>query len=192
MATKASSSSAKKTSPIIPIAIGCFVLLVLAGTGISFVIGHIAKKAGNGLLKGYVETASGGKVKLSDIEKGNMTFTDKETGKTVSVGASQKIPDDFPKDFPIYTNAKVVGSIAGMQDGKSGFLVTFNTDASVDQVGSFYKTALASSGWTTTGTYSADKMQTMAIKKADMEGSVSISSDDSATVILVTLGSKAQ
>ncbi len=191
MATKVAEKKSSNSKPIIGIAIGCFVLLFLVGTGLSLAFKFFANKIGSSMVSGVIESKTGVKTNLSDIEKGKMTFTDNKTGQTVTVG-SQKLPEDFPKEFPIYNNAKVVGSVSGMDEGKSGFLVTFTTTDSMEKVTSFYKNALTANGYTTSASFNTDKMQTWAVKKATMEGSVSITADDSQTTILVTLGTKSE
>ncbi len=191
MATKESEKKSSNSKPIIGIAIGCFVLLFLVGTGLSLAFKFFAKKIGSSVVSGVIESKTGVKTNLSDIEKGKMTFTDNKTGQTVTVGA-QKLPEDFPKDFPVYANAKVAGSVSGMQEGKSGFLVTFTTADSMEKVTSFYKNALTANGYTTSASFNTEKMQTWAVKKGATEGSVSITADDSQTTILVTLGDKSE
>lgn len=191
MATKAEQKKSSSAKPIIGVAIGCFVLLLIVGTGLSLAFKYFAKKIGSSVVSGVIESKTGVKTNLSDIEKGKMTFTDSKTGQTVTVGA-QKLPDDFPKDFPIYTGAKVAGSVSGMQEGKNGYLVTFTTEDALEKVTSFYKTALTQAGYTTTASFNTEKMQTWAVSKDTMEGSLSVTTDDKQTTIMVTLGTKAQ
>ncbi len=190
MATKASAKKSSSSSkPIIAVAIGCFVLLLLVGTALSLAFKFFAKKIGGSMVSGMIESKTGVKTNLSDIEKGKMTFTDSKTGQTVTVGA-QKLPENFPKDFPIYTNAKVAGSVAGMEGGKTGMLVTFTTTDTLSSVVAFYQSSFAANGWTTTSSFNTEKMQTWVVKKGTMEGSLSISADDNNTTILATLGTK--
>lgn len=187
---EATSVKKSKMSPIVGVGIGCFILLLLVGTGISFAVRFFAKKAGVSVLQGAIENKTGIKTNLQDIEKGKMTFTDSKTGQTVSVG-SQKLPDTFPKDFPVYTNATVAGSVSGVQDGKgNGFLVTFATSDGLDKVVPFYTKELASNGWRTTASFNSDTVQTWAVSKGAMEGSVSITSENDQTTILVAIGNK--
>lgn len=191
MATKEAEKKSSSAKPIVAVAIGCFVLLLLVGLGLSFAFKYFAKKIGTNVVSGVIESKTGIKTNLSDIEKGNMTFTDSKTGQTVTVGA-QKLPEDFPKDFPVYSDAKVAGSVSGAQEGKSGYLVTFTTSDSLEKVISFYKNALAANGYTTAASFNTEQMQTWTVKKGTMEGSVSITADDSQTTILVTLGTKSE
>lgn len=132
------------------------ILLVIVGTAISLGLKFFAKKAGTSL-----------------------------TGQTVAVGG-EKLPDTFPKDFPIYPGAKIVSSVSS-----NGLLVTFTASDGLDKVVPFYKNGLGASGWTITSSFDSDTIQTWAIAKGTTEGSVSIttSATDPLTIV-VTLGEK--
>src|SRR3990167_8427134 len=115
-------------------------------------------------------------VSLTAGRKGKLTFTDTKTGQTVNVGG-EKLPDTFPKDFPIYPGAKVVSSVSNIQQGKgNGLLVTFTIPVGqgLNKVVPFYKNGLNTSGWTITSSFDSDTFQTWAIAKGTTEGSVSI------------------
>ena len=132
------------------------------------------------------------KTNLKDVKKGKLTFTDTETGQTVSVGG-EKLPDRFPKDFPIYQGAKVVSSVSNSQQGKrNGLLVTFTIPSGqgLDKVVPFYKSGLITSGWTITSSFDSDTIQTWAISKGSTEGSVAITSERDQMTVIVTLGDK--
>lgn len=167
--TEAKKTEKKKTSPLVFVGIGCFVLIVLLSLG-TFIAGKfIASKIAG---------------------QGKMTFTDEKSGTTVDVG-SGKMPDNFPKDFPVYPGVKVVSSLSGGQQGEgNGFWLTLSTGDSLDKVTAFYKTALASSSWKVEANYTANGTSTQAVKKGDMAGSVSIMREDGAdeTQIVIVLG----
>jgi hypothetical protein len=63
---------------------------------------------------------------------------------------SNKLPDNFPKDFPVYKGAKVQGSYTGKNEGVSGTAVTWETSDSIDKVKDFYSNAFQSGAWPTT------------------------------------------
>lgn len=177
----------KQTSPLVFIGIGCLVLLFIVGAGISMFFKFFAKKA----IEGAIQNKTG--INISDAEKGKVTFTDTKTGAKVDIG-SNKVPDTFPKDFPIYPGAKVTSSLSGAEAGKSnGFWLTMSTTDSVDTVTAFYKTQLANSGWTIESTYTANDTTTETVKKGDMSGSLAISRDASSkeTQIVIILGTDA-
>ena len=155
-----------KSSKIKPVVVGIIVLSV-----ISLAISFFANK---------------------NIEKEKLTFTDTKTGQTVNVGG-EKLPDTFPKDFPIYQGAKVVSSVSNIQQGKgNGLLVTFTIPSGqgLNKVVPFYKNGLSTSGWTITSSFDSDTIQTWAIAKGSTKGSVAITSERDQMTVIVTLGDK--
>lgn len=164
--------------PMVVVGIGGFVLLAIVGIL---------------LLQGVIENKTGVKTDLQDVEKGKATFTDTQTGQTVTV-EGEKLPDTFPKDFPVYPEAKVVAAVSNNQPGNgNGLLVTFTVPAGhgLDKVVPFYKNGLSASGWTIISSFDSDIMQSWAIAKGTTEGSVAIttSARDPLTIV-VTLGEK--
>ncbi len=184
----------KKTSPLVFVGIGCLVLIVLISLASAFVGKFFASKIAGGLLGKVIESKTGVKTNIKDLEQGKMTFTDTKTGATVDVGGN-KVPDDFPKDFPLYPGAKVTSSLSGGQGSKgNGFWLTLTTADSLGKVTDFYKTAFATSGWTVESSYTASGTTTQTVKKGTMSGSVSIVREDGAdeTQIVIVLGEESK
>jgi hypothetical protein len=180
----------KKTNPLVFVGIGCLALIVLLGIGSTIFMRFFAKKVGVGLLQNAIEQKTGVKTNLQDVANGKMTFTDEKTGTTVDVGTG-KIPDTFPKDFPIYPGAKVTGVLSGNQQGKSnGFWITLTTTDSLDKVSSFYTTSLKTNGWTESATYTAGTTTSQTVSKGNLSGTVGITQDDSSkeTTIVIMIG----
>ena len=63
----------------------------------------------------------------------------------VQVGGNVAIPDDFPADVPIFSDAR---PMATMSAAGHGIFVSFKTDESQAAIYDFYKTQLAEKGWT--------------------------------------------
>lgn len=192
MATKkAESNPAKKsTNPLVFVGVGCLVLLVLLGVGGAIVMKFFAKNIGQNLVEKAIESKTGVKTNIEDLEKGKMTFTDSKTGATVDIG-SNSVPEDFPKDFPLYKGAKVTSSLSGAQAGKSnGYWLTMATPDAADKVVSFYKTELPKNGWTVESTFAANEMTNYGVSKGTWKGSVSAgrNDDESETQIIIILG----
>lgn len=59
-----------------------------------------------------------------------------------------KLPADFPKDIPLYKNARFVKTVE--QDPALGKSYIFDTADPVDTVIAFYKAQLPAGGWTIT------------------------------------------
>lgn len=183
----------KGTNQLIFVGIGCLVLIVLFGLASSIFMKFFAKKVGIGMLQGAIENKTGVKTNLSDLEKGKLSFTDPKTGSKVDIGTG-KIPETFPKDFPIYTGAKVTSVMSGSEKGNNnGFWVTLSTSDSMDKVSTFYTNKLAENGWETTSNYSSGDTSTRTVTKGIYSGSIAItqSSDSKETEIMIILGTEA-
>ena len=49
-----------------------------------------------------------------------------------------KLPDDWPKNFPVFKDAKLLGSLRGEQEGIEGSVVTWEVKKDLDEVRDFY------------------------------------------------------
>jgi hypothetical protein len=183
-------SGKKKANPLVFVGIGCLVLLALFGIGTTIVMKFFAQKVGVGLLQGAIESKTGIKTNIKDLEQGKMTFTDPKTGSTVDIG-SGKIPDSFPKDFPMYPGAKVTSVMSGSEKGENnGFWLTLATPDSLEKVDAYYESNLKSNGWEIASNYSAGETTTRAVKKNTYSGSVAATraADSQETQIIIILG----
>ncbi len=183
----ASAKSAKKqTNPLVYIGIGCAVLVVFLSI-LAAVIGNFVAKR---FIGGIIESKTGIKTNLKDIESGKMSFTDPKTGAKVDVGTG-KIPETFPKDFPVYPGATVTSSLSGAESGKAnGFWLTLSTKDSVDAVAAFYKKQFADNGWVVGSTYTSGDTSTQTVTKSTWNGSLAITSagNSGETQIVIILG----
>ena len=112
-------------------------------------------------------------------------------GGNVQVITGGNLPDEFPSDFPIFKDADLTGSIRGEQEGQSGFFVTWETDASPDDVTNFYKEALDKDPWKTAGVFTTNDGAMITFTRADNEnfgGGVTVASSDGKTQFVVFMG----
>lgn len=187
-AKEAAAPAKKATNPLVFVGVGCLVLLVLLGVGSAFAMKFFANTVGKNLVEKAIESKTGVKTNISDLENGKMTFTDSKTGAKVNIGSGE-VPDTFPKDFPLYPGAKVTSSLSGAESGEgSGFWLTLSTPDALDKVTAYYKKELAGSGWNTESAFSANDTTTQGIKKGDWQGSLSIGKSDEETQIVIILG----
>ena len=63
------------------------------------------------------------------------------------VSVSDKLPDSFPKDYPVYGGAKVTGSTRSTTQGITGTSVIWETGDSLEKVTNFYRDAFDSGAW---------------------------------------------
>ena len=89
-------------------------------------------------------SARGDKVEV-DRDGNSVKVTTKDGTAVYAAGSGTVLPADFPKDVPIYPDAKVTGSVSGGQKAASGQMVTFESPDSPDKIVDFYNSKL--SGW---------------------------------------------
>lgn len=103
-----------------------------------------------------------------------------------NVSTSNKLPSDFPSDFPTYKGADVQASTTGTYNGISGLYVVWQTGDSVDKVKSYFDDQFKNGSWksnttaTTNGTSywvvdSPDHKKAGYVSVSDVNGKTSIS-----------------
>jgi hypothetical protein len=178
----------KKLPTIAIVAIGCFVLLAIVGFGLSIAGKVLLSKFGGDLVKKGIESKTGLKV---DNKGNTVSFTDSKTGESVNFG-EQKMPENFPKDFPLYPGAKFTGSLTGnnKKADTQGFWIIMSTPDALTKVKAFYTANLDKSGWVIDNTMNLNEMTTWTVKKATLGGGVTVTrgANDKETTITITLG----
>lgn len=116
-----------------------------------------------------------------------------EEGEEFEFQSGGDLPEGFPGDFPVFPDARLVGGFRGLEGGEESFLVTWETDADVEEVADFYEDGLAESGWqvVNSGTFSTDGETTafLEIQGEDSAttGGVTITNAEGTTTIIVAL-----
>ena len=175
---------------IVKIGLGCLIILIVLAVILAVGGTFLFKKFGISLLQKSIEQKTGLQTNLSDIQNGKITYTDPKTGAKLDVG-SGTIPSDFPKDFPIYPDSKVISSLSGNQSGQgNGFWLTLASSDSVDKVKAFYETNLKSQNWTFEATIGSGSGTNWALSKGKLNGYLTIdkSTTEGETSILIVLG----
>jgi hypothetical protein len=108
------------------------------------------------------------------------------------VSSSNKVPDNFPSDFPIYSGAKVQGSYTGQSEGISGSVVIWETGDALDKVKSFYNDQFAKDAWKSdsNGEVNDNAYWSGANKDGTKQFYAGASRADNKTTITVTIGDK--
>jgi hypothetical protein len=112
-------------------------------------------------------------------------------GGDVEITAGGDLPDEFPDDFPIYEDSNLTGSVKGEYEGQAGFSVSWETDASPEDVTDFYKEALGKDPWKTSSVITTGDGAMITFTRADNEdfgGLVTVSSSDDKTMFVVFVG----
>ncbi len=167
-------------------------MLQIAGivAGVLFVAGlafsvfgfgrHASRNAGMGLASKIISGATGRKVTVKDrgarIQIGNM-----------SVGAG--LPDNFPKDVPVYPRAVAEGYIGGKNDSLSGSTATFTSKDPVREIFDYYVENLETRGWMVKTSEIGD-LKMINFQKDSRQGGVTLTPGDSGTSILIGITSE--
>jgi len=111
-----------------------------------------------------------------------------------SLSVSNKLPDSFPGDFPVYKGADVQGSYSANQNGISGLAVTWQTGDSFDDVTAFYTDKFKSGGWKASANGTVGDSSYWAGENASGTKAfyLAVSKSDGNTSIIGTVGDKEQ
>jgi len=165
--------------------IGCgclLIILILVALGAAF-SGIIIRK----LISGAI-TQKTGLVQTTTGTGTGTTFTDPKTGAIINLDVN-KIPDNFPKDFPIYPSAKVSSSYTA-PSGDKGIWLTLTTTDDLEKVVTFYNQKLKENGWTETTSADPVSGTIFTLSKDKLAGSLLVqrAKDQKENSIIIVLG----
>ncbi|KPJ85677.1 hypothetical protein AMJ57_02270 [Parcubacteria bacterium SG8_24] len=120
----------------------------------------------------------------TDDEGGTMTYTT-EAGEqgTIEVSGGEgeaSLPSNFPDDFPIMPGIRLEGTFSSSSEGRSGFTLSWISDASVDAIAEFYGDALPDAGWAATGSMDMAGIRSLDFSRNEQEDGTK----DSATLMI--------
>jgi hypothetical protein len=93
---------------------------------------------------------------------------------TPTVPSDLKMPDDFPKDVPVFKGAQ----LSQVQDlPNNAHNVIFSVAAPVSEVNQFYSNALTKAGWTNTQSMERPEHAFMTFEQGKMKANVTIAED---------------
>src|SRR2546423_15629902 len=138
-------------------------------------------------------STSNGDVKVEESGKdgqSKVTFTGKN-GESMTINSEGgKLPDDYPKDVPVASGAKIVmATSVNNADNKGASLILESAD-SLDKTVAFYKKGLADNGWKNEATISAEKMTMLTASKDTRQLVIQIGQSDGKTSVTQSLGVK--
>jgi hypothetical protein len=130
-------------------------------------------------------------------DKGTLTITrgDKEghvnikteEGETIKVSYGEdKLPDNFPKDVPIYSPSKVM--MSQTIDSKKRIMASLSTEDDPSEVAQFYKKVLPQKGWKIKGEMSMGNMFLIQGGKGEIALNVTINREDQKTIVSLVIG----
>lgn len=172
------------------ICLGCLVIIILIFVGIVATGGFLFK---NFALPFAKKVGTEVKTEINqpkNIEENSSPSSNTSTNPVIN--ESNGIPANFPKDFPIYPNAKAIKGAESQVLNKTGYFVTMESSDSVATIGSFYKNKLASSSWSIEKEFGDQKSKFFTTKKGEQTGLITISKkeESNVTIINIVLGGK--
>ena len=124
-----------------------------------------------------------------EMKTGEKSVTIKTQDGVFVSGDASKLPENFPKDVPVYPGAKLNAVTAIAQDAI--FTVGMESSDAADKVAGYYKKELAAQGWTESQAVNQEgehPVQSMGYTKGERGAMVTISREEDKTVIAVMTG----
>lgn len=164
-----------------------FMVLVFSGCGPS---DRISEKAGEKLMEKMIETQTGGKVDVN-TGKQTMDITTKDGTVSVSQEGEGKLPNDFPKDIFIFSDAKITVSTSGSAESKS-FSISYSTATGQNDAIEKYKSEMTGNGWSKESemNFGAEQGAFLNFKKGDLSVAVTIGTDQEKNTFITVIGAE--
>jgi hypothetical protein len=119
--------------------------------------------------------------------EGTLTITDSEGKTTDLIKMAKDVPDDFPKDFPLYEGAEL-SSVRTEDSDALNFVITQQTGDSASTLAEWYKKALPEKGFKVTTTLAMPTGTMISFEKGEkVAGAVVIGTQGGKTVANVTV-----
>ena len=135
----------------------------------------------------YSAKADGKDVKV-DIQSGGETMVVKTEDGSYATGENVAIPENFPKDIPVYKGLKpTMSSTVG---GEGSFMLSGTIEGSPDDAAIYYSREAVANGWTETTKISQPQMTMLAYEKDDRAMSIMASSEAGSTSLSITVAKK--
>lgn len=164
------------------------VIVAVVLAGLYFVGRTLSRKIGEGIAGRVLSGIAGKNVKV-DNQGDKVTLTGE--GGEVSFEAGGDLPESFPKDFPVYTGAKLVNSYSVKGEEGDGVSVIWETGDSFAKVSDFYKKKLQEDGWKVESTFEQKDSFTSSFSKGEVGGFIGVTlGDEGKVTISVTIGVK--
>lgn len=126
-----------------------------------------------------IESLTGSKVEI-DTDNQSFKYEDKDTGESVSIESSQKLPSDFPKDSIVYLDEKsVTAVITSSNEGKKTWSVTTAVSENVEDAAAYFEKKLVEPDYTDVASYGYNESKTFSAKSEKYNIFVTISKYDS-------------
>lgn len=149
--------------------------------------------AGCSRSKTQTYSTPGGSVTVNDNGKPGqsaVTITGNNGEKMTINSEGAKLPDDYPKDVPVASGAKIVMSTSVDNKTTKGSNLVLESTDSLDKITEFYKKGLADNGWKISATFAQLQMTIITAAKDNRELSLSVQQADGKSTITQSVATK--
>lgn len=126
-----------------------------------------------------------GGTKVTINSPGAINYTD----ANAQYSTNGKLPEGFPKDFPILNSSQITNSWK-TTNSKTGFSIIVSDKSSLSQVFDFYLNGLPANGWKINTKTESDSSATLSFEKGNLNGFIGFATQNGETVYSITVGSK--
>ena len=176
-ASKSSGSKSNNNKVIVIVLVVVGVLVVMSIIG-SLLMGRLFKKAGEKIVENATNT------QISTNKDGTTTI--KSNDGSTSVSTEQKLPDDFPKNIPLYSGQKITTSSKVKSDSETSWTVAAETKDSVSKAADGIKKLF--SAWESTGEQQLNDTYYYYYTKGNTKANVYVANNgDGNTIITYTI-----
>ena len=160
---------------------------------LAFLTLSLALLIAGGCNRSKTYSTPGGKVTVEDRGKSGesaVTITGNNGEKMTINSEGGKLPDDYPKDVPVASGAKVVmATSVNNEKAHSSNLVLESTD-SLDHLVAFYQKGLTDNGWKVNATMSQPQITVISAAKDTRELSLSLQQAEGKCTVTQSLAVK--
>lgn len=161
----------------------CFFIAALAAAGCGKKVAEIAAEKAIE----YSAKADGQDVKVN-IQSGDETMVVESKDGSFATGENVAIPENFPKDVPVYKGLKP--TMSSTMGGEGSFMLSGTIEDSPDDAATYYSREAAANGWTETTKISQPQMIMLAYEKDDRAMTIMSSSEAGSTSLSITVAKK--
>ena len=181
---KESGKTKEQTKKKFPVIVIIILLLVAAGFIVyRFVFSKVRNKISDILISETISDQIEGDVKIED-EGEKITYEGEDF--EFSYDTDSDLPDNFPKDFPVYKNAQLISKWSSESEEDMGLSIMWETDDELKKVAEYYKTELLKNNWETISTYEQEDSFVYTLEKDTKECLLGITEAEDKTNISAT------
>jgi hypothetical protein len=145
------------------------------------------RRAGESLAEKIAEKAierqSGGKAKVDlDASKQTVTIKTKEGEFVAASGEGVKIPADFPKDVPVYKDAKILMAVSNPE----GVVLSLESKDGIETIAEKYAAEMKALGWEQQAAMDMGAQKMLAYNKEKRNSTITITKADKGSQITIS------